>query len=177
MRRRALRWALPLAAVPFLALLAYGLTRDVYVLPSPLVDAPAPGFHLATLSGDSLSLEELHGNVVILNFWASWCLPCRAEHDVFRRVESEYAERGVRIVGVVYQDDPESARRFMRVLGGSWPSVLDPATRTAIDYGVYGVPETFFLDREGRIAHKHVGAVTWELVRAKVDSLLAAGAE
>ncbi|MFQ5889115.1 MAG: TlpA family protein disulfide reductase [Gemmatimonadota bacterium] len=171
--RRGVRWLLPLLALPFLALLAFGLTRDTFVLPTPLIGEAAPAFHLETLDGDSLALEELRGQVVVLNFWASWCLPCRGEHDVLRRAEEEYAGRDVRIVGVVYQDSRVNARRFLEQLGGGWTSVLDPATRTAIDYGVYGVPETFFLDREGRVAYKQVGPLTWEIVSARVDSLLA----
>lgn len=171
------RWLIPGAALPFLALLAFGLTRNAREIPSPLPGQPAPEFRLATLSdpADSLALTDLRGEVVVLNFWASWCGPCRVEHPALVRASERYGEDSVRVVGIVYQDSPENARRFMRQLGGDWPSLLDPATRTAIDFGVYGVPETYFLDREGRVAYKHTGPVTWELVSAKVDSLLAAG--
>lgn len=166
---------LPLVALPVLALLAYGLGRESYVLPSPLVSEAAPPFQLETLKGDSLSLEDLRGRVVLLNFWASWCLPCREEHGVLLRTAETYPESKVAVVGVVYQDSKQNAERFLREMGGDWTHVLDPTTRVGIDYGVYGVPETFFLSPEGEISFKQVGPVTWDVVRTKVDSLLALG--
>lgn len=167
-------WAAVVAAVGFLGLLGFGLTRDARKLPSALVGQPAPAFAAPTLSGDSLRSESLRGDVVVLNFWASWCIPCRQEHGILRRAERSYADEDVSIVGVVYQDRPESARRFMRRLGGEWPSVLDPGSRIAIDYGVYGVPETFFLSPDGNVARKHIGPLTQEALEAAVDSLLTA---
>ncbi len=166
-------WLLPLAAIPFLALLAYGLTRDTFVLPSPLEGRPAPEFRLATMSGDSLSLEDLRGRVVVLNFWASWCVPCRVEHPALLQAHNTYDPAEALVVGVVYQDSRRNAQRFLDRFGGGWASVLDPGTRVAIDFGVYGVPETFFIGRDGSIARKHIGPVNWELVRTTVDSLLA----
>lgn len=172
--RSRLRWLLPASVVPVVALLAFGLTRDATVLPSALVGKEAPEFHLETVAGDTVSLEDLRGKVVVLNFWASWCIPCRTEHAVLLRASTVWPAEDVAVVGVVYQDSRANARRFMERLGGEWPSGLDPASRTAIDYGVYGVPETFFLSADGRVARKQVGPVTWELVRTTVDSLLAA---
>jgi cytochrome c biogenesis protein CcmG/thiol:disulfide interchange protein DsbE len=171
------RWLIPGAALPFLALLAFGLTRNAREIPSPLPGQPAPEFRLATLSNpaDSLALSDLQDRVVVLNFWASWCGPCRVEHPALVRTSERYGEDSVQVVGIVYQDAPENARRFMSQLGGDWPSLLDPATRTAIDFGVYGVPETYLLGPDGRVAYKHTGPVTWELLSSKVDSLLAAG--
>lgn len=166
-------WVAVLLAAGFLALLGFGLTRDARELPSALVGGEAPSVAGETLSGDSLALADLRGDVVVLNFWASWCVPCRTEHAVLRRVEREYDD--VRVVGVVYQDSRDAAVRFMDRLGGDWPSLLDPASRIAIDYGVYGVPETFFIAPGGTVARKHVGPVTWDLVRGTVDSLLADG--
>lgn len=166
-------WATAALALAFLGLLGFGLTRDVQKLPSALVGKTAPGFRAETLAGDSLGLSELRGNVVVLNFWASWCIPCRQEHAVLRRAERAFRGRDARVVGVVYQDGRSAARRFMRDLGGDWPSLLDPASRIAIDYGVYGVPETFFLSRDGTVARKHIGPLTWEVVESTVDSLLA----
>lgn len=172
--RGRLRWLLPASVVPVVALLAFGLTRDATVLPSALVGNEAPEFHLETVEGDTVRLEDLRGKVVVLNFWASWCIPCRTEHSVLLRASRAWPAEEVAVVGVVYQDSRPNARRFMERLGGEWPSGLDPASRTAIDYGVYGVPETFFLSADGRVAKKQVGPVTWELVRSTVDSLLAA---
>lgn len=166
-------WASIAAAVAFLGLLGFGLTRDVQKLPSAIIGTEAPTFRAETLSGDSLSLRDLRGDVVVMNFWASWCIPCRSEHRVLVRAERQYADRDARIVGVVYQDSRAAARRFMDRLGGSWPSITDPGSRIAIDYGVYGVPETFFLTRDGRVAKKHIGPLTWDALQGTVDSLLA----
>lgn len=167
-------WVAVLAAVGFLGLLGFGLTRDARELPSALIGEPAPAFVAPTLSGDTLRSEELRGKVVILNFWASWCGPCWQEHPILLWAERHYADDDVRVVGVVYQDRPGPARRFMSELGGSWPSVVDPGSRIAIDYGVYGPPETFFLSPDGTVVKKRIGPVTMELVRTTVDSLLAA---
>lgn len=89
------------------------------------------------------------------------------------RATEVYKERDVRVLGVLYQDSQDGAERFMRRFGGGWNTVLDPGSRTAIDFGVYGVPETFFLDAERRIAYKHIGPLTWDVLQTKVDSLLA----
>ncbi len=166
-------WLLPLAAIPFLALLGYGLTRDTFVLPSPLEGRSAPEFRLETMSGDSLSMDDLRGRVVVLNFWASWCVPCRVEHPALLKAHNTYDPEEAVVVGVVYQDSKRNAERFLDRFGGGWKSVLDPGTRMAIDFGVYGVPETFFIGRDGSIARKHIGPVNWELVQTVVDSLLA----
>ncbi len=172
----ATRWVIPLLPIPVLALLAFGLTRSAQVLPSAIIGEMAPDFALQTMEGDSLALSELHGQVIVLNFWASWCIPCREEHPVLARATREYSEGDVRVLGVLYQDDPASAERFMMRYGGDWTTVLDPGSRTAIDFGVYGVPESFFLDAEGKIAHKQIGPLTWSLLHSTVDSLLAASA-
>ncbi|MFQ5690976.1 MAG: TlpA family protein disulfide reductase [Gemmatimonadota bacterium] len=170
---RATRWLAPLLTVPALLLLAFGLTRDVQVLPSAILDEEAPPLRLQTLDGDSLSLSAQRGKVVLLNFWASWCGPCRTEHPVLVRAAREYAGRDVVLIGVLYQDTPAAAERFMAEHGGAWPTVLDPGSRAAIDFGVYGVPETFFISPEGRIVRKRVGPVAWPHLKTTVDSLLA----
>jgi len=172
--RKSLPWLLPLSALPVILLLAYGLTRDTFVLPSAIVGTEAPVFELETMDGgDVLALEELRGKVVLINFWASWCIPCRAEHGVLVRASQELSSDDFVLLGVVYQDTPENARSFMQRLGGDWLSVLDPSSRTAMDYGVYGVPESFFVDQNGLIAFKHVGPLNWNVVQSTVDSLLA----
>jgi len=172
------RWkalvALALAAA-FLGVLGFGLTRDAQVLPSAIIGQKAPQFDLETLDGDSIDLSSLQGQVVLLNFWASWCIPCREEHPVLEMADKRYDGKGVRLIGVVYQDTRSNARRFLEQHGGGWPSVLDPSSRVAISYGVYGVPETYFVDPTGRVVQKHVGPLTWDLLSSTVDSLLASG--
>lgn len=170
---------IPAAALPIVALLGYGLTRDPNTVESPLPGRDAFDFRTATLAGDTLALSDFQGRVVVLNFFASWCVACIDEHAVFVEAERRYSPDEFQMLGVVYQDSPENARRWMSRMGGSWPSLLDPNSRIAIDYGVYGVPETYFIDRQGRVAYKQIGPVNWPLMRGKVDSLLAlsAGAE
>jgi cytochrome c biogenesis protein CcmG/thiol:disulfide interchange protein DsbE len=174
-----------LAAVPVLALFAYGLRHDPKAIPSPLPGRPAPSFALSVFApgegrlarqvGDTVELEGMNGQVVVLNFWASWCLACRDEHAALSSVAEEYAGRDVNFLGVLYQDVPRNGAAWIRQMGGqSYPSVDDPRARTAIEYGLYGVPETFFIGRDGRVAYKHVGAVWPAILRAKIDSLLAA---
>jgi len=167
-------WLMLILCAGFLGLLGFGLTRDAQVLPSAIIGQDAPPFDLQTLTGDSISLASLEGHVVILNFWASWCIPCREEHPVLEMAASRYKDHDVRMLGVVYQDNRSNAKQFLAEHGGSWPSVLDPNSRVAINYGVYGVPETFFLDPHGRIIKKHVGPVPWGYLTTTVDSLLVA---
>jgi cytochrome c biogenesis protein CcmG/thiol:disulfide interchange protein DsbE len=127
--------------------------------------------------GETVSLAGLKGKVVVLNFWASWCLACRDEHESLSIVARSYGGKPVQFLGVLYNDVPDKGRAWIAEMGGqSYPSVDDPGARVAIDYGLYGVPETFFLDGNGRVAYKHTGPVTPGVVRMKVDSLMAAGA-
>jgi cytochrome c biogenesis protein CcmG/thiol:disulfide interchange protein DsbE len=169
-------WTMMAVCAGLLGLLGFGLTRNAQFLPSAIIGQKAHPFTLETLDGDSLRLDDLKGKIVILNFWASWCIPCREEHPVLEMAAARYAGQDVQLVGVVYQDSRENARQFLAQNGGSWPSVLDPGGRVSIAYGVYGVPETFFLDRTGRIVKKHVAPMTWDLLSSEVDSLLAAPA-
>jgi len=178
--RAVLRWALPLAALPPLALLGFGLTRDVKTLPSALIGVQAPEFRLESMydASDSISLADHRGRVVVLNYFASWCLPCIVEHPELVRLRADYDPDDVTLLGVLYQDVPENGRAFMRRHGGEWPSVVDYDSRMAIRYGVYGAPETFLISPRGRIAYKLVGpldAHTAPVFRAKLDSLLAIG--
>ena len=174
-----MRWrqagAAAVVAVPFVALLGFGLTRDPREIPSPLPGRAAPTFALAPIARpaagvpDTVALARYRGDVVVLNFWASWCLACRDEHAALSAVAAEQGPRGAHFLGVVYKDSPENARSWIDAMGGqSYPSLADPGSRVAIDYGLYGVPETFFIAPDGRVAYKHVGPVTEELLRAKI---------
>ena len=168
------RWLIPLAALPVVGLLAYGFRSDPRAIPSPLVGRPAPAFALTAYDGRPLSLAGLQGQVVVLNFWASWCVPaCYEEAPVLEAGWRAYRERGVVVVGVDIQDTEEAGRKFIQQFGLTFPNAPDPKGRVSIDYGVYGVPETFFIDRQGRIRLKHVGAVTEEVFAATVQRLLA----
>jgi cytochrome c biogenesis protein CcmG/thiol:disulfide interchange protein DsbE len=169
----ALKWAIPAAVVPVLVLLAYGFKTDPREIPSPLLGRPAAAFSLTTFAGSPLSLEDLRGKVVMLNFWASWCVPaCYEEAPALERTWQAYKDQGVAVVGVDIQDKEEAAREFLARFGHTFPNAPDPRGRVSVDYGVYGVPETFFIDRRGRVRFKHVGALTDEIARRHLDALL-----
>ncbi len=173
--------------VPVIGLLAYGLTRDPKQIDSPLPGKPAPDFSLSVFSpgegptamqvGDTVSLEGHRGQVVVLNFWASWCLECRTEHRDLSGAATDYADRGVRFYGVLYNDKESFGLQWIREMGGqSYPALSDPHSRTAIDYGLYGVPETFLISRDGQVAYKHIGPIPRRVLTYKLDSLLQGGA-
>ena len=168
-------------ALPIIALLTFGLTRDPRDIPSPLPGRDAPDFTLAAFladasvgvsPGDSVHLASLRGDIVVINVWASWCLACRDEHPVLREAGHRYAGTDVHFFGVLYNDTVRNGLRWIEEMGGqSYPALEDPGARTAIDYGVYGVPETFFIGRDGRVAYKHTGPVTDSVLTAKIEEL------
>ncbi len=164
---------IPLSIIPLLALLAWGFRTDPKAIPSPLVGKPAPPFKLQLFDGGSLSLEELRGKAVVLNFWASWCYPaCYEEAPILEAGWREFRDRGVLFIGVNIQDTEPKAREFLRLFNHTFPNGPDPRGLISVDYGVYGVPETFFIDRKGMMRAKHVGAVTEPLLRQKLTELL-----
>ena len=161
-----------LAAVPviaFLVLLAIfwrGLSGNPSEIPSALIDKPAPGFMLPPVEGlgipgfDTDSLKA--GQVTLVNVWASWCGPCRIEHPVLMELSKR---SDIRIYGLNYKDDPENARRFLGMLGQPYAAaVADESGRAAVDWGVYGVPETFVVDGQGMIRFKWIGPLTSQAV-------------
>jgi cytochrome c biogenesis protein CcmG/thiol:disulfide interchange protein DsbE len=173
LRRRVLLAAgvlLPVVAI--LVLLGYGFTREPKYIPSPLLAKPAPPFTLPLFEGGVLRLEDLRGKVVFLNFWASWCPPCRAEARTLEAAWQKYKAQDVVFVGVNIQDKEPDARGFLEEFGITYPNGIDRGSKTAIDYGVWGLPETFIIDREGRIAYKHVGALGWQTITSKLDEAL-----
>lgn len=168
---------------PVILLLAYGLTRDPKEIPSPLPGKPAPEFALAVFApgsgatartvGDTIKLASHRGDVVVLNFWASWCLECRVEHRGLSTVATAYRDKGVHFYGVLYNDVTTAGLEWISQMGGQvYPGLVDRGSRTAIDYGLYGVPETFLITRDGRVAYKHVGPIDEVLLSQKLDSLL-----
>lgn len=162
----------PITLIPLLLLLAYGFKTNPREVPSPLVGRPAPLFALRSFEGVPTGLEQLRGKPVVLNFWASWCFPaCYEEAPDLEAAWQTYRERGVVVLGVDIQDREADGKAFLQRFGLTFPNGLDPGT-IAIDYGVYGVPETFFIDKRGQIRYKHVGALTQALLRAKIEELL-----
>jgi cytochrome c biogenesis protein CcmG/thiol:disulfide interchange protein DsbE len=161
--------------VLFALLLASGLGRDPRELPSELEGEEAPAFSLPRLDDEgTIGLADLDGQVVVLNFWASWCVPCREEHPALAAAWGRYRERGLVILGVVFEDSAEGALGFRDELGGDWPLATDPGSRTAIAYGVYGIPETFVIAPDGTISAKTTGAVTYDWLTTEIDEALRA---
>ena len=142
-----------------LALLSFGFRTDPREIPSPLLGRMATPFSLQLFDGGRLSLSEAKGKVVVVNFWASWCVPCREEAPLLEATWRASRDRGVIIVGVNFQDDEQAARAFISEFGLTFPNGRDPGSRIAVDYGVYGIPELFFITGEGRIAAKHIGVI------------------
>jgi len=117
-------------------------------------------------------LKELNGKAVLLNFWASWCVPCRAEARALESAWQKYKDREVVFIGVNIQDKEEDARAFMKEFGVTYLNGLDSSGKIAIDYGVWGIPETFFIDPQGRITYKHAGELRTPIIVAKLDEAL-----
>jgi len=164
---------IPLACVPVIILLAYGFRSDPRAIPSPLLQKAAPNFRLAVFDGEDMMLDSLKGKPVVLNFWASWCYPaCYEEAPLLESAWRKYKEQGLIMVGVAIQDKEANIREFMRRFNFTFPNGPDPGSKISIDYGVYGVPETFFIDRQGRIAYKHVGVLTPALMEVKLQAIL-----
>ena len=164
-----LRYLIPLALFLVLVVfLAIGLTRDPHELPSALVNKPAPTFRLPQLKDPTktFSAEDMRGKVWLLNVWASWCIACRDEHPLL----GEYAKSGaVPIYGLNYKDKREDALAWLGEFGDPYVlSAVDLDGRVAIDYGVYGAPETYVIDKAGTIRLKHVGPVTPDVWSGKI---------
>ena len=173
-RRSRLLFLLP--AIVFAGLAALFLVRlfagDPSRVPSALIGRPVPSFSLPPLDGlhvgdravAGLSSEDLKGKINVVNVWASWCAPCRQEHPLLMELAKDPA---IRVVGINYKDNPENARRFLGALGNPFAAVgVDTNGRTSIDWGVYGVPETFVIGPDGTIRHKHIGPLTPEALPA-----------
>lgn len=152
--------------------LAAGLKLNPREVPSPLIGKPAPAFALPLLSdpAKTLSPADLRGQVWLLNVWASWCASCRQEHEILL----DLARRGAApVYGLDYKDQPEAARAWLARLGNPYTAVIvDADGRTGIDYGVYGVPETYVIDKQGIIRHKHTGPLTAQGVKEKILPLI-----
>jgi len=170
--RRAILVALAII-LPLVALLAFGFTRNPRAIPSPLVGRPAPTFQFSLFSGGTLDTSALRGKILIVNFWASWCYPaCYEEAPRLQRVWERFRDQGVVVIGVNIQDQERPAREFIRQFNQTFPNGMDRTGRISIDFGVYGVPETFVVDQQGVIVGKHVGAVAEEWMIEHIQRLM-----
>ncbi len=175
-RRRRWPWLSLLLAVAIgaAAVLSVGFGRDPSVVESVLLDRPAPPLAGQTLEAGFFDLDDHRGEVVVVNVWASWCTVCKEEHPDLEAAARRLAPHGVQFVGLNTQDTVEDARAFLEEMGGSsYPNVRDPDGRKALDWGVFGVPETFLVDQRGRVRAKTVGAITEEWLVGSAARLLA----
>ena len=170
---KALRYLVPLALFLGLAgFFAVGLMRDPRVVPSPFIDKPAPQFRLEQLHEPKLAFapEDMKGKVWMLNVWASWCVSCRVEHPLLVDMAQK---RLVPIVGLNYKDKREDGVAWLAKFGNPYDlSAWDVEGRVGIDYGVYGVPETFVIDKQGVIRYKQIGPITPEALEQTILPLI-----
>jgi cytochrome c biogenesis protein CcmG/thiol:disulfide interchange protein DsbE len=170
----SMRYLAPLGIFALLvAFLFRGLSLDPKLVPSPLVGKPVPAFTLTRLDNPAVTISDadFKGKVSLLNVWATWCVSCRREHETLVQL----AKTGqVEIYGLNYKDNREDANRWLSQLGNPYvANAFDSDGRVGIDWGVYGAPETFIIDREGIIRHKHIGPLTDEIINDEILPLVA----
>jgi cytochrome c biogenesis protein CcmG/thiol:disulfide interchange protein DsbE len=172
MLARAARIAVVLALLGLVVTLALAFRRDPHDIRTGTIGKPAPAFALDRLDGSGrIALSDFADRTVVLNFWASWCLPCKQENPALVRVYERYRSSDVVILGVVYQDSVQAARDYVRDMGVVWPSVTDESGRVALSYGVFGIPETFFIGPDGVIAGRHIGPIDETTLVTAIEAL------
>jgi cytochrome c biogenesis protein CcmG, thiol:disulfide interchange protein DsbE len=164
------------AAVALILGLAVVLTlafrRDPHDIKTGTVGKPAPAFTLPSLAdGAPVSLESYKGKIVVLNFWASWCLPCKEENPALADVWERYRGTDVVLLGVAFQDSKEAARDYTTRLGNTWTSAIDESGQVALAYGVFGPPETYFIGADGIIAGRHIGPIDQPTLLLAIETL------
>lgn len=162
LRRLPLRHLVVAALLPLVLLAAWlGVVLATSgPAPGARIGEPAPAFALADLDGNPVSLDELRGRPVLVNFWASWCGPCVDEFPALRDAMARHAASDLAVIGVVFNDHSEDARAFMARMGATWPAVMDPGGAVAERYAIFGPPETFFIGRDGVVAARQIGPFT-----------------
>ena len=168
------------AAVALILGLAVTLTlafrRDPHDIKTGTVGKPAPAFALEALDGSTVSLEQYKGKVIVLNFWSSWCIPCKEENPALTDMWERYRGTDVVLLGIVFQDSADAARAYTARLGNSWPSMFDDSGRVALSYGVFGPPETYFIGPDGIIAGRHIGPIDGATLLHGIETLRASAA-
>ena len=155
--------------VVLVIILATGLGKDPQAIESPLIGKPAPEFALQEVgTHQTYDLAQFRGKPLVVNFWATWCRPCYEEHPVLVSNAQLLKEQGVQFLGVVFQDKEEKIQGFLNERGSAYPTLVDQAGKTAIAYGVGGVPETFFINKDGKIVEKFVGPIDPDTLQQNV---------
>jgi len=175
---RGPRWAMlgivVLVVVLLGSVLAFGLTRDPTVRRPVVIGQPAPEFAVRTLNGSrTVRLSDLRGQVVVLNFWSSWCAECAVEHPALSRAWQRYRDQGVVVLGMDFDDATAAARSFAGRLGIAYPLLTDPGDRTAVAFGVTAPPTTFLIGADGVIEGTSIGPVAYDRLSAEIETLLA----
>jgi len=176
-RRTRLLAGVVAAVAVIVVLLMTGLGRDPSVFASPLVGRAAPNFTLPQLDGPPVTLARLRGQVVVLNFWASWCTECQVEQAALDQTWQQFQDSGVVVIGVNFQDTADAARSYVRTDRVAYPVVEDAGSKTALAYGLRGVPETFVVNRSGRIVKHVIGPVDAAALASEINSMLATRAQ
>jgi thiol-disulfide isomerase/thioredoxin len=171
--RLALLAAIPIGVIALLWLVA--ATRERTLPPGSVVEisGPMPRVEGSGLQGETIGPSTYRGEVVVVNFWASWCGPCRREQPGLQRLHEEYGGRGVQFLGIDFKDDPAAARTYLNEFGVTYPSVADPSGRLAYEFRIPYLPATIIVGRDGEMRYLLVGAQPEEVVREKLDRLLA----
>ena len=164
-----------LAVTGFMAMMAWGLLNQSPVTGksgSTRLDKPAPEFALPLFGGGHLTLAEQSGRPVVINFWASWCAPCRVEARGLEEAWRSYQDRNVLLVGIQTQDTEADGRAYLSEFGVTYPNVIDGDGKVSVDYGVIGLPVTFFVDRDGIVVHRWVGAINDARLTGWIDEMV-----
>jgi cytochrome c biogenesis protein CcmG/thiol:disulfide interchange protein DsbE len=158
--KRVARYAAVALILGLALVLTLAFRRDPHDIKTGTVGKPAPAFVLPSLAdGTPVSLEQYKGKIVVLNFWASWCVPCKEENPALTEVWERYRGTDVVLLGIVFQDSTDAARAYTARLGNTWTSALDENGQMALSYGVFGPPETYFIGADGIIAGRHIGPI------------------
>jgi cytochrome c biogenesis protein CcmG/thiol:disulfide interchange protein DsbE len=169
---RLLRYAAVACIVGLALVLMLAFRRDPHDIRTGTIGKPAPAFSLPALDGGGpISLEAYRGKVVVLNFWASWCVPCKEENPALTEVWERYRGTDVVLLGVLFQDSADAGRAYTARLGNTWPSAIDETGRVALAYGVFGPPETYFIGPDGVIAGRHIGPIDAQTLRTAIEAL------
>lgn len=177
-RRRVLAAIVIASLAALVLLLASGFRRDPRDIRAGSIGGPAPSFDLPLLDGTGrfrLADQVTEGKAVVVYYFASWCVPCKQEYPILVRVWERYRTSDVVIVGILFQDSAEAGLAFHRERGGTWPTVYDEGSRTALAFGVYGIPETYFIRPDGTIAGRQVGLVGEEVLVNGIEAIRGTG--